>query len=173
VRGPALAALARADRRAGRLLRARAARHPAAAQAARLAAAALSPGVRGAVAVLVLAPASRRTGLRGLGAGVAAALLARALRDRIGRRRPGDREEGGFPSRHAAAAVAVTLAVLPHAPRAGRALAAATVVAVPARVLSGDHDPADLLAGAALGAAVGRALAALPLPRAGGVRSAA
>ncbi|HWH15189.1 MAG TPA: phosphatase PAP2 family protein [Miltoncostaeaceae bacterium] len=167
-----VATLVRADRRAGAALRGATAARPVAARLAAAAAAALSPGTRLAVAVLILGRATRPAGLRGLAAGVAAALAARALRDRIGRRRPGGRAEGGFPSRHSAAAVAVTLAVAPGAPRAGAALAAATALALPARVATGDHDPADILAGAALGAAVGGVLRGLPLPGAAAVRSA-
>ena len=81
--------LARADRRAGRALRAATATRPGLERPLTLTARGLSPAFRLAVAALIAAPGTRATGLRALAAGVVAAMLARALRDAIGRRRPG------------------------------------------------------------------------------------
>ena len=105
---------------------------------------------------MVLNPRTRAAGLRALVAGVAAALLARAARDRIGRRRPGARAEGGFPSRHAAAAAAIAHAVArtPGSGAAGALLGVAAVAGVTGRVASAEHEPADIAAGALLGVAV-------------------
>ena len=131
---------------------------PGGTRAARLAAGALSPGFRVAVALMIARAGSRRAGLEALAAGVAAATTARLLRDRLARRRPGPRGEGGFPSRHAAAAAAIARSAGRHHHGLGRALAAAAVVGLAARVASAEHDPADIAAGAALGLAADRAL---------------
>ncbi len=150
--------LTRLDRRAGARLRAAVAALPGGRAAARLAAGALSPGFRVAVALMIARAGSRRAGLEALAAGAGAATAARLLRDRLARRRPGGRAEGGFPSRHAAAAAAIARATARRHPALGRALAAAAVVGLAARVASADHDPADIAAGAALGLAADRAL---------------
>jgi membrane-associated phospholipid phosphatase len=143
--------LTRLDRRAGAALRRVVGTVPGGPGAARVAAGALSPGFRLLVALLIARRATRRTGLEALAAGVAAALAARALRDRLGRRRPGLRPEGGFPSRHAAAATAIARAAGRREPALGRALALAAVVGLVARVADAEHEPGDILAGAALG----------------------
>jgi undecaprenyl-diphosphatase len=123
----------------------------------------LSPAFRALVAVMVLVPRTRATGTRAGIAAVAAALLARGLRDSIGRRRPGDRAEGGFPSRHAAAAVAIAHTAGRRDPRLGAALGAVALAGLVGRVACAEHEPGDILAGAALGVAVGEAVTrALP-----------
>jgi membrane-associated phospholipid phosphatase len=108
--------------------------------------------------VMIARRGSRRAGLEALAAGVAAAMAARLLRDRLARRRPGPRAEGGFPSRHAAAATAIAAAAGRHHRGLGRALAAAAGAGMLARVASAEHEPADVAAGAALGLAAARAL---------------
>jgi membrane-associated phospholipid phosphatase len=156
---PSVMSPGRLDRRAGAWLRARLGRGPRAERTARLAAAALGPAFRALVAVLALRPASRRAGIEALASATLAAGLARALRDHIGRPRPGPRPEGGMPSRHAAAAVAIASSVGRHDPAAGRALAGAAALGLMGRVASGDHDPADILAGGALGVAAAACVA--------------
>ena len=127
-------------------------------RAAAVAAATMSPAFRLTVAVMIARPSSRRAGLEALAAGVGAATAARVLRDRVARRRPGPRAEGGFPSRHAAAATAIAGAAARHHRGLGRVLAAAAAVGLLARVVSADHEPADIAAGAALGLLAARAL---------------
>jgi membrane-associated phospholipid phosphatase len=144
------------DRRAGALAREAAGRVPGAERTARVIAASLSPAFRALVAVLLLRPETRRTGVGALAAGVLAATAARLVRDRLGRPRPGERRDAGFPSRHAAAAVAIAGAVGRERPAAGRALSLAAAVGLAARVVSGAHEPADVAAGAALGWATTR-----------------
>jgi undecaprenyl-diphosphatase len=156
--------LSRLDRRLGRALRARVGVVPGGVATARAIASAMSPAFRLAVAALILRRRTRAVGLRCLGAGVAAGTGARLLRDRLGRRRPGARAQGGFPSRHAAAAAAITRAATPGAPRVARALAAGAVLGMVARVACAEHDPADIAAGAALGLASARALELLAPP---------
>ena len=92
-------------------------------------------------------------------AGGGAAVLARGLRDGIGRPRPGAREEGGFPSRHAAAAAAITAMALSRKPALGLLLGGVAVVGLTARVASAEHEPADIAAGALLGLAVAHVVA--------------
>jgi membrane-associated phospholipid phosphatase len=150
--------LTRLDRRAGAALRPAVRAVPAGPDAARIAAGALSPGFRALVAVLIARPSTRRLGLEALAAGVAAALAARALRDGLARPRPGGRTEGGFPSRHAAAATAIARAAGRRRPALGGALALAAAVGLAARVADAEHEPADILAGVALGLAAQRAL---------------
>lgn len=135
--------------------------HPDAAGAARVAARAMSPAFRALVAALVVAPPTRWVGLRALASSVAAAHVAGALRRRIGRRRPGPRREGGLPSKHAAASVAIARSVTTVRPGAGVVLWPVVVVGLAGRVLPRDHDPADLVAGAATGWAVARAVGAI------------
>jgi undecaprenyl-diphosphatase len=146
--------LTRIDRRVGARVRSAAAALPGGRGVADAAARALSPAFRLMVALMILRAASRRAGLEALVAGVGAATAARLLRDRLARRRPGTRTEGGFPSRHAAAAAAIAHAAARRHRRLGRALGAAAAVGLVARVASADHDPADIAAGAALGIAV-------------------
>lgn len=150
--------LTRIDRSAGARLRRGVAALPGGRAGAALAAGALSPGFRLMVALMIARASSRRAGLEALAAGVGAATAARLLRDRLARRRPGARAEGGFPSRHAAAAAAIARVASRHHRGLGRALAAATAVGLVARVASADHDPADIAAGAALGLATARVL---------------
>jgi undecaprenyl-diphosphatase len=150
--------LTRMDRRAGARLRRAADTLPGGREAAAMAAAVMSPAFRVAVAVMIARRGSRRAGLEALAAGVAAATAARLLRDRLARRRPGPRAEGGFPSRHAAAAAAIAETAGRHHPALGRALAAVAGVGMVARVASAEHEPADVAAGAALGIAAARAL---------------
>lgn len=132
---------------------------PGGARAASAIASGMSPGFRVAVGLLVAGRDRRGTGLRALTAGVAAATAARLLRDRLGRRRPGIRREGGFPSRHAAAAAAIAATVWRREPAIGRGLAAAAFAGALARVATAEHEPADILAGAALGLGVAGAVA--------------
>lgn len=150
--------LSRLDRRLGAAARAAAARHPRGAAGLAVAAETLSPGFRLAVALLCARRATRRDGAVALASGVAAALLAKAARDRIGRRRPGPRDEGGFPSRHAAAAAAIATAVAGGDRRLGAVMGAAAFAGLTGRVTHGHHEPADIAAGALLGAATGRAV---------------
>jgi len=139
------------DRRAGARLRAAVAGRPGAPAGARALAGALAPSFRALVALLLLAPGHRRVGLEALAASALASTVARVLRDGLGRRRPGTRPEGGFPSRHAAAATAIAFAVGRDEGRAGRALGAAAAFGLAARVATGDHEPADIVCGSALG----------------------
>jgi undecaprenyl-diphosphatase len=145
--------LSRLDRRLGDALRRVAAAVPGGLAAAAIVAGVMSPAFRLAVAAMILRRRTRGTGVRCLAAGVAAGVAARLLRDRLGRPRPGGRAEGGFPSRHAAAATAIATAASPGAPRVARVLAGAAVVGLTARVAAAEHDPADIAAGAALGLA--------------------
>jgi undecaprenyl-diphosphatase len=159
--------LSRMDRDAGAALRGAVAALPAGPLLATAAAEALSPAFRVLVAVMIARARSRRTGLEALAAGVAAATAARLLRDRLGRRRPGPRDDGGFPSRHAAAATAIAAAAGRRNRSLGRALALAAAVGLTARVASADHEPADIAAGAAVGLVAARALERLlrqPVP---------
>ncbi len=127
----------------------------------------MSPAFRLAVAALILRPSSRRTGIEALAAGVGAALTARALRDRLGRPRPGRRTEGGFPSRHAAASAAIAGAVARRDRRVGGALALAAGLGGIARVATAEHEPGDIAAGVALGVATAWSLALLDAAGAG------
>jgi len=149
-------ALSTLDRGLGRAIRRTARAVPGGTRAAELVASVMSPAFRLAVAVMIARPGTRRVGLRCLGAGVAAGLVARVLRDRLSRPRPGRRAEGGFPSRHAAAAVAIALAASHGEPRIGRALALGAALGLTARIAAAEHDPADIVAGVALGVASAR-----------------
>lgn len=156
--------VAQIDRRAGAAVRARLAAIPGSAPPARAAASALGPAFRILVAAMIVRPSTRRAGLRMGAAGVLAGLAARALRDRLGRARPGRRGEGGFPSRHAAAATAIARAAGRGDRRLGAALAGAAALGLAGRVAVAEHDPADIVAGAALGLAAEAAVAALAGP---------
>jgi undecaprenyl-diphosphatase len=68
--------------------------------------------------------------------------------------------DAGFPSDHATAAFAIATALLLHDRRLGAIVLAAAALLAAGRVALGVHYPSDVLAGAALGAAV-----ALALPR--------
>ena len=60
-----------------------------------------------------------------------------------------------FPSRHALSAAVIAAAWLPVSPAACAVLAMLALALCAARVLAGVHTPADVLAGAALGFALG------------------
>lgn len=162
------------DRRAGRVVRDAAQWGGApVAQGLSVAAAVMSPAFRAGVAVMIAVPRTRRAGLTALGASVSAAMAARVARDRIARPRPGARPEGGMPSRHAAAAVAITTVVGATHPALGGVARTATSLGLLGRVAAAQHDPADIAAGAVLGWAVARVavgVATLPTVRAAGVR---
>lgn len=123
-------------------------------------AAAMSPAFRGVVGLLIAFPRTRATGGRALVAAVAAAMAARVMRDALGRPRPGPRDEGGFPSRHAAAAAAIAATVARELPQLGTGLGVACTAGSLARVAHGDHEPADIAAGAVLGVAVAAVVSA-------------
>lgn len=139
------------DRRFGQAIRARVSTVPGGVRAGRLAGDALAPAFRGLVAGMLVRPALRRSGSEALAAGALAATAARLARDRIARPRPGTRTEGGLPSRHAAAAVAIARVAIRRHPRLRPWLVAAAGAGLVGRVVAGDHDPADIVAGAALG----------------------
>ncbi len=164
-RGPRLTARAASlDRAAGRAVREVLARHPTLARTAAGASTTMSPAFRVLVGVLIARRRTRRAGLHALASSVAAALTARELRDRIGRPRPGPRTEGGLPSRHAAAAVAIAKAVQRHHPLLGGALWPLVALGLVGRVQTGNHDPADVAAGAITGIAVDGVLARIGRP---------
>ena len=144
------------DRTLGRVIRALVALVPGGTRAGRMAGDALAPAFRGLVAGMLLRPALRSGGIEVAAAGVLAASAARLARDRIARPRPGTRSEGGLPSRHAAAAVAIARSASRRHPRMRPWLVAATTVGLVGRVVAGHHDPADIAAGAALGWAADR-----------------
>ncbi len=146
----------RVDRRVGRIARGRVARVPGGPEGARLLADATAPAFQLLVGALVVLPGSRATGLRALAVGGTAAMVARALREGIGRERPGARDDGGFPSRHATTATAIALVVARDRPVLGTAALLAAAAGLAARVASADHEPLDIVAGAALGATVAR-----------------
>ena len=160
-------ALSRLDRRIGARMRGAAAAVPGAPAAARALAATMSPGFRIAVAAMILRRPTRVAGLRALAAGAGASLLTRALRDRVGRSRPGSRPDGGFPSRHAAAASAIAATAGRGGAPLGYVLGAAACGGAVARVVAAEHEPADVLAGAALGLAAAAALRRIAPERVG------
>jgi membrane-associated phospholipid phosphatase len=145
-----------ADRRAGRMVRDRVSAVPGGHESARLAADTMAPAFQLLALGLMLMPGSRLVGLRAALAGALAGLIARVARDAIGRPRPGDRDEGGFPSRHAASAAAITVVVVRERPVIGAVASVLGATGLVARVASADHEPLDIVAGAGLGAAVGR-----------------
>jgi membrane-associated phospholipid phosphatase len=150
------------DRRFGRRLRVAVDRIPGGRGAACAASDALAPAFEALVVSLLMRPSGRRAGVEALASGFGAAAGALLLRDRIGRTRPGGRPDGAFPSRHAAAAVAIACAVGRRRPQLRPWLAAAAGAGLVGPVVDGQHDPADIAAGALLGwavdAAVGRLL---------------
>lgn len=144
------------DRWVGHAIRTRVAAVPGGVRAGRLAADTLAPVFQGVVAAMLVRPQLRRGGVEALVVGVLAASVARVARDRIARPRPdGARTDAGFPSRHAAAAVAIAGVVGRRHPAARPLLFGAAAVGLTGRVVSGQHDPADIAAGAILGAAAG------------------
>jgi hypothetical protein len=116
----------------------------------------MSPAYRVAVLTLILWRPTRARGIRALAAAVAAALIAKRLRDAIARPRPGARTEGGLPSRHAAASVAIAAVVARRRAGVGVVVAFVTALGLLGRVTTGDHDPADVVSGALLGGLVAR-----------------
>lgn len=149
--------IARLDRRLGAAIRRSAGRHRGGARVARGVARALGPAFRLLVAGLLASRGGRQAGAEALVAAALAALAARGLRDALARPRPGPRADGGFPSRHAAAAVAIAVATGRRHRRLGAALGGAAALGLAGRVAAGEHEPGDIAAGAALGAAVARA----------------
>ena len=69
-----------------------------------------------------------------------------------------------FPSRHALSAAVIAAAWLPVSPAACTVLAVLALALCAARVLAGVHTPADVLAGAALGFALGALGMCAPWP---------
>ena len=139
------------DRALGRRVRVAATR-AGFAEPLRLAGRALAPTFRGMLVVFALRRRTRSAAVEAIAASLLAAGAAKILRDAIGRPRPGPREEGGFPSRHAAAATAIA------ASTAGRGIGvpfigAAAATGLAGRIVSGEHDPADIGAGVMLGMA--------------------
>lgn len=147
-------AVSRADRRAGTALRGVVRGIPGGTAAASAAAAAMAPVFQGLVAVLVMSPGTRSTGARAAIAGGVAACIARVARDAMRRGRPGPRSDGGLPSRHAAAATAISVTIARNHPVIGAVAGLAVAVGLIARVGSADHDPLDIITGIGLGWAV-------------------
>ncbi len=144
----------RYDRALGAALRTRLNARPSVARTLDGAAQAMSPAFRVLVAIMILWRPTRMRGVQALIAAVIAALLAKRLRDDIARPRPGERSEGSMPSRHAAAAVAIASVLADRHRGVGLPLATATAVGLMGRISTGDHDPADLVAGALIGRGV-------------------
>jgi membrane-associated phospholipid phosphatase len=148
---PAVAGVASIDRELGARVRIAAGRVPGARRLGAVAGDGLAPAFQALVVGLLLRPGGRRAGLEALAAAGAASTIARAARDALGRPRPGPRADGGFPSRHAAAAVAIARAVGRRHPSLRPWLAVVATVGLAGRVVAAEHDPADLLAGAVIG----------------------
>lgn len=102
--------------------------------------------------------------------GVGVYLLAKVIKEYVGRGRPGALVEGvvaresfaqgslGYPSGHAAVAWAITLILLPRVRRPWQIAAIAMAIVVPfVRMYVAAHLPLDLIGGAALGATVASA----------------
>lgn len=139
------------DRRLGQWMREALASVPGGPRVSRVASTSLAPTFETLVVALLTRPRARRAGVEALLAGAGASTVARLARDAIGRPRPGSRADGGFPSRHAAAAVAITRAATRHHPRLRPWLAVAAIAGLAGRVADGQHDPSDIVAGAILG----------------------
>ena len=152
--------LSELDRRAGRAVRDAVGRRPEMLQAAQVGSAAFAPAFRIAVAVAVLDRDTRREGLNALLSAGTAAGVALLARDAIGRPRPGDRRDAGFPSRHAAAGAAIA-ASASKGTGAGAALWLGTALGSACRVATGEHEVGDVVAGAALGVLVATSVNAL------------
>lgn len=112
---------------------------------------ALAPVFQITVAAMIVVPTTRRAGVEALVSGALAATGAKLMRDRVDRRRPGPRSEGGFPSRHAAAAVAIARSAHRSGGPAGVALGLIALGGLAGRVLSAAHEPADIAGGALMG----------------------
>lgn len=143
--------LGQVDRDLGRAIRL-AARESGSEPALRLAGNALSPAFRVLAVLMALRRPTRTAGIAALAGAVVAASAAKVLRDAIGRPRPGARAEGGMPSRHAAAATAIASAAGRHGV-GGPVVAVAAATGLLGRVVTGDHDPLDIAAGALVGLA--------------------
>jgi membrane-associated phospholipid phosphatase len=121
-------------------------------------------------------PDGRRAALRGviaIGATSAAvnigmkAISPRQRPDRVGENVPFARQvampsSGSFPSGHSASAFAFASCVGNRLPRAAAPLLGLAAAVAYSRVYTGVHFPGDVLAGSAIGAAVGRAVASWP-----------
>lgn len=121
-----------------------------------IAAEVMSPAYRVLVLSLILWRPTRARGVQALAGAVVAALIAKRLRDEIARPRPGTRTEGGLPSRHAAAAVAIAVILAERRKGLGLPMAVVTAIGLMGRITTGDHDPADIISGALLGGTVAR-----------------
>jgi len=162
----------RLDRELGARMRGRVARRGRIARTLAVAGGTMSPLYRIMILALILWRPTRMRGIRALIGAVAAAMIARRMRDGIARPRPGGRAEGGLPSRHAAAAVAIAGIVAERRRRLGLPMAVITAIGLSGRISTGDHDPADVVAGAVLGGVVARVVARMgrsrsPAPAAG------
>lgn len=153
--------LAAADRRLGRAVRERIARRPQLDRAARVSGSVLAPAFELVIVALVAERPTRAAGLRAGASAVLGAAAAKALRDVFGRPRPGERSDGGFPSRHAAAASAIARSVAHSNRYAGRVLGAAAAIGLIGRVVSAEHDPADIVAGVIVGCAAAGTVSAV------------
>jgi undecaprenyl-diphosphatase len=113
---------------------------------------------------------TRRAAVRGMaavaGAGFCASLVAKRLLPRrrpaadllaVPRRLVGRPSSSSFPSGHAASAAAFTVAVAIESPLAGAVIAPLAAAVSYSRVHTGVHWPSDVVAGAAVGAAIGLA----------------
>ena len=125
-----------------------------------IAAVTLGPAFRGLVGVWLVRRSQRSLGVEAAAAALTAAQIARIMRDHIGRTRPGPRTDGGMPSRHAAAAVAIAQCARRHHQH-GRALGMLATTGLMGRVANASHEPLDIAAGALLGHLVERIVAGL------------
>jgi undecaprenyl-diphosphatase len=109
----------------------------------------------------------RRAGLDGLAAWAAAESTAAALKKVTSRRRPrfprgaARTRSSSMPSSHTAAGAAYAVAAGARAPVLAAPLGAAALAVAWSRLATRRHYPSDVVAGAALGVALGAATAAL------------
>lgn len=139
------------DRSLGDGMRARIGSAPVAGPVARVASVLLAPAFELLVVAMITEPSTRSAGVRAGAAAAAGASAARGMRDAIGRPRPGARGDAGFPSRHAAAAAAIVGSIRRSHPPAAGGLAAIAALGLVGRVITADHDPADIVAGVGVG----------------------